>query len=483
MAGVTVNGFVPKRLNEIIRSLEDNAKPIFQDLVKPGEEVDVSANSTIGRMIGLVSLDLDELWQGLQQVYQAFDPNSAEGVALENIVQYMAVQRRQGRPTVVRSSVWGDIGVSLPQGQVVRSVTGQDFLSTMGITFTNSDILGGAILPTNLTEGEVVSFTTIVDEGIYTISHTNGPSETEATISESFKTEFDALGLTRFTTEVRNGRFYVWVNEYFSYITLPTVVGCSIVEVKKRLPFESSVEGDFEVPIGTFTNIVTPVFGWTSVTNDFSAEAGSVYESDEELRDRFRVSKAVRASNLAESLYSQLLELESVTFVRVYENMTDAVDLLGLPPHSFMAVVRGGANNDIGKIVWNNKPLGIGSHGNTSVVVRDSQNREREVKFSRASDVLVYVDVVVEKTDNTLPDDAADQIREAILDYINEQTSFGESVYYTRLFTPVNTVSGHQITSLTLGRDPLMMSQSNLVINWDEYPFALPESISVTVNT
>ena len=57
MAGVTNAGFVPKRFNEIITSLQENAKPIFQDLVQPGEEVDVGDTSTIGRLIGLVALD------------------------------------------------------------------------------------------------------------------------------------------------------------------------------------------------------------------------------------------------------------------------------------------------------------------------------------------------------------------------------------------------------------------------------------------
>ena len=91
MAGVTEAGFVPKRFNEIIASLQANAKPIFQDLVKPGEEVDTGDTSTLGRLIGLISLDLDEVWQALEQVYQAFDPNSATGVALDNIVDYMGI--------------------------------------------------------------------------------------------------------------------------------------------------------------------------------------------------------------------------------------------------------------------------------------------------------------------------------------------------------------------------------------------------------
>ena len=53
MAGVTNTGFVPKRLGEIITGLKESAVPIFQDLVPPGEAVDTSDTSTIGRLIRL----------------------------------------------------------------------------------------------------------------------------------------------------------------------------------------------------------------------------------------------------------------------------------------------------------------------------------------------------------------------------------------------------------------------------------------------
>ena len=140
MAGVTEAGFVPKRFNEIIASLQANAKPIFQDLVKPGEEVDTSDTSTIGRLIGLIAPDLDEVWQSLQQVYQAFDPNSATGIALDNIVQYMGITRRVGRPTFLRASVWGLLGTTIVQGQVIRGATSDRFVSTTALTFSAVDM-------------------------------------------------------------------------------------------------------------------------------------------------------------------------------------------------------------------------------------------------------------------------------------------------------------------------------------------------------
>lgn len=483
MAGVTNAGFVPKRFNEIITSLQENAKPIFQDLVQPGEEVDVGDTSTIGRMIGLVALDLDEVWQALQQVYQAFDPNSATGVALDNIVQYMGVTRQIGRPTVLRASVWGAVGTYLPIGQVIRGTTADQFVSTTELTFSAADFIGFSVEPTSIVEGEVCSFTFIVEEGIYTLTRTILAGDTVNTVLNDWKSQFDALLLSRYNTYIENNKLYFTLNEYFAYVTVPSLTNSVIVDVKKRLTFNSSVEGDISAPIGTATTILTPVFGWTSVINEISAERGSTEESDEELRERFRISKAVRANNTAEALYSQLLELEGVGFVRIYENTTDATDLLGLPPHSFMAIVRGGTNTDIGQVVWNNEPVGIASFGNTSVVVRDTQNVERTVNFSRPTETPIYVKVQVTKTGNTFPADGVEQIREAVLDYLSTNSTFGEDIIYTRLFTPINTVPGHQVDLLEIGKTPLTLGTSNITIDWNEFPISLAEYIEVTVTT
>lgn len=481
MAGVTLAGFETKRFNDIIAGLRENARTIFQDLVQPGEEVDVSDNSTIGRLIGLVAPDLAELWQADLEVYQAFDPNSATGVALDNIVQYMGVTRRQGRPTVLRASVWGTLGTLLPAGQAVKGNGSERYLSTTALSFTAQDLIGFSVSPNSLTEEDVVAFTMIVEEGIFTITHTNAASETIANILNAWLTQFEEDLPARYVARIENNKLYVELREYFASITVPSLTNCSIIDVKKRLTFNSEENGNFDAPIETVTTILTPVFGWNSVENEISAERGSTEETDEELRERFRLSKAVRASNTSEALYSQLLELEGVTFVRVYENMTNVTDLIGLPSHSFMAIVRGGTDTDVAEVVWNNKPVGIASYGNSSAVIRDSQNIERDVSFSRPAEVPIYVKVEVKKIDNSFPNDGVELIRNSILEYLNGSITFGESVIYTRMFTPVNAIPGHQIELLEIGKSPGTLAASNIDIQWDEFPVTFLENIEVNL--
>lgn len=481
MAGVTLTGFQTKRLAEIITGLKQQAAPIFQDLVQPGEEVDTGDTSTIGRLIGLVAPDLNELWQAAQQVYQAFDPNSAYGVALDNVVQYIGVERRRGRNTTVNGSVWGTLNTFLPEGQTVRTQAGDRFISTAPLTFTINDTIGARFTPSTTQQGLVVVLTFIVGSVIHTISHTNGAGETKANIIADLKSEFDALPSVGMTMEVEGDSFVFNLDSYFGYLSFPVIQNMDALETKKRLIFQSEVADEILAPIGSMTTILTPVFGWISVDNELTAINGSKLETDEELRERFRILKAVRAGNMADSLYSRLVELESVLSVRVYENMTNEVDIHGLPAHSFMAMVRGGRNSDIGKIIWENKPLGIASYGEVESNITDSQGRGRTVYFSRADDIRIRVSVTVKKTDSSFPDEGATYIREAIKEYINSNATFGEPLIYTRLFTPINTVPGHQVDDLKIGRDSLPLGTSNIVLDWDEYPVISDEDIAVTV--
>lgn len=482
MAGVTNSGFQTKRLAEIITGLKANAIPIFQDLVKPGETVDTSDSTTLGRLIGLIAPDLDELWQASHQVYQAFDPNSATGIALDNIVQYIGVSRRQGSPTVLRASVWGELGVFLPQGQVIRDQAGNRFTSTTELAFSLNDVIGAGLKLNTFAEGDNISFTIIVEEGVFTTAHTAVSGDTNTSVIEALKVVFDAHGISRVTCFTDGDTIYVENTDYFAFITVASTDKMYVAETKKRLIFNSDEDGDIPVEIDTVTTMLTPVYGWLSVTNEVTSEKGSLYETDEELRERFRVSKAVRANNTSEALYSQLLELRDVQAVRVYENMTDAVDTKGLPPHSFMGIVKGGSDVDIGEVVWNNKPLGIASFGNDTVTVRDSQNMERVVYFSRAAEVPVYVTIEISKTDSTFPDDGVEQIRDNVLGYLNNISTFGENVIYTRLFTPINQVQGHQVDLLQIGKSLGAMGTSNIPLSWNEYPVILPENIAITVN-
>jgi hypothetical protein len=101
--GLSDTGFSLKRLEDILADSRALAATIFQDLLTPDDIVDTSDSSTLGRLINLVAPSEAELWEQSQLSYSAMDPNTATGIALDNIVQYQGL----GRLTASYSNVTG----------------------------------------------------------------------------------------------------------------------------------------------------------------------------------------------------------------------------------------------------------------------------------------------------------------------------------------------------------------------------------------
>ena len=106
--------------------------------------------------------------------------------------------------------------------------------------------------------------------------------------------------------------------------------------------------GAIEAPINSITQIITPVKGWTSVTNAISATVGADVETDEELKDRRNDSVALASLNMVDSIQAGIMSIENVKKCKVYENDTNVVDDNGIPPHSISCVVDAAPTYNVG---------------------------------------------------------------------------------------------------------------------------------------
>lgn len=255
-------------------------------------------------------------------------------------------------------------------------------------------------------------------------------------------------------------------------------------------------DGANEAAIGTVTKIITPVSGWTACTNAAAATVGNDAETDAELRLRQQNSTETTGRSTVEDIYGNLLQVDNVTFARVYQNNTDIVDGRGIPAKSLAAVVLGGLDADIAELLFNQAPAMCGFYGSTTVNVEDEQGVLYGVSFSRPTQIPIYIDIAVKVVDSTLwPTDGETQIKDAILAYaetgasaLNISTGYdqdgyapGQSVYASELYTAINSVLGIQILSVYVGTagsptDPYV------TIAWNEVAEFLTANMSVTVS-
>lgn len=476
---LTAEGLVIKRLSELLAERRQLAVQLFQDLVPPGEVVDTSTSSTLGRLIDLSCPSDADLWEAIQQVYSAFDPNSATGIPLDNLVALGGITRFQNTYTTAQMLFTGDNGTLIPAGSVVSSATTGERFNVLGSVALSPSVAAGAVFSvTNVQNNAVYSITYARLTSSSTVSLTSGASATQASIVSGLKAEIDANHPSLVATVV-GSTLKVDLADIFQTVTFSKSNNLGITKVTKLGDVQAEDFGPIEQPVNTITTIATPVLGWDSVTNPISANAGRFRETDAELRERFRVSKFERASNILEALYSALINLDAVEQVVIYENDTDVTDDKGIPAHSFLPIVLGGISTNIAQTIWENKPLGIRSYGNTSVTIYDSQGFPHDIGFERPNPVNVYISIELQ-TDSNYPQDGDAVMKAAIAAYMEANFGIGDDVVYSRLYTPVNSVPGHQVLDMSIGVSPSPTGKVNIPVSFNELFSLDPNNIVIT---
>lgn len=386
--GISLTGFKRKRLDQLLRELNDEVKTIF------GENFNVSPESPDGQINGVISESNAKLWELAEEAYNAFNPSAATGVTLSNLVQLNGLNRLAATSSRVELSITGTTGTVIPAGSLVSTSDTSD-------TFT---------------------------------------TETQITL--------DGAG---------NGVVFA----------------------------RATNAGAITALAGTITEIDTPVTGWSSVTNLTDAQEGTDEETDVELRVRRALSVARDAQAIIDAIFAEVGSIANVTQVAVLENDTNVTDSNGLPPHSFHVIAIGGTDEDIGNAIWLKKPAGILSFGTTTVQIQDSQGVPHDISFSRPTAIDIYVDVTVNAFAD-YPATGDDLIKQAIVDYANgllvEERGFSlaEDVIYTRLYTAINSVQGHEISDLRIGTSPAPVATSNIPISSTEISNFTTANITVT---
>lgn len=221
--------------------------------------------------------------------------------------------------------------------------------------------------------------------------------------------------------------------------------------------------GPTQADADTITRIVDVVAGLASVNNAAPATPGTDAQRDEQLRVTRATAVGRPGNNQIDSMIGELFGVSGVRRVKVYENDTNSGAVSvdnphGLPAHSIAAVIDGGTDTDVAMAIYLKKNPGalLYQAGTPFEVEVTSPKYPTNKKLIRASRPI-YVDmlmVVNVKNDGTLPPNADQLIKEAVMEYaagdlIPADVGFkidgfdiGEEVPLLSMATPVNKVIG-----------------------------------------
>lgn len=187
----------------------------------------------------------------------------------------------------------------------------------------------------------------------------------------------------------------------------------------KSLPMTLVAEetGPVVANTGSLTVIETPLAGLDSFINESDAEVGAVILSDADLKLKRNTELQIAGSATIDAIIAELNARPLVTNVIVFQNITSLIDLDGRPPHSLDIVVLGDTEQELADAIFAVVGGGIETIGDESETVLDSEGFSHTIKFSRPTEVEVWIELDLTVNLNLYPVDGDTQVENALLAY------------------------------------------------------------------
>lgn len=111
--GITPQGFVIKRLEDILQGIGDKQRAAF------GALLDTATETELGQLNGTFASGLSECWELLEACYHGFDPDAAADYLLTVLAALTGTERRAAKASEVVLTLNLDDGVTVPAGSLV----------------------------------------------------------------------------------------------------------------------------------------------------------------------------------------------------------------------------------------------------------------------------------------------------------------------------------------------------------------------------
>ena len=128
--GVTEKGFIPKRLSDVLESLQTKISNIVDP--KTGEKpfVNESSDSVLGQFTSILAEEISVCWEQAYIAANQYDPQNSSGAALRGLVQLNGITASYGSSTEINITITGTKGTVIPKGSLIASADGSQVCQT-----------------------------------------------------------------------------------------------------------------------------------------------------------------------------------------------------------------------------------------------------------------------------------------------------------------------------------------------------------------
>lgn len=480
MARLTNNGLEWDKFGTSYSKLQEIAKVRFASLLEEGDVLSTDESSILGRILGIIA-DIDSSQEELLfQMYSSFDPEQAEGIYLEKLVYLFAnLKRKQPTPAIAGLMLRGSIGVTVPEGSNVSNTkTGDVFSTDNSVTFTQTNANGVVIEVQNVLAEDVISLTYSESQQLNQyppITFIVRDGDTPLVIAQSLVRTINSTSsvISAFLDQDNNVHVkFINFNNVGNFSTSPKL---KIIQAYKpttatSITFSAVVQSTNDLNV-----IQSPILGWFEAYNPFDSIASTDLESDSELRNRYKFSKSFIQTGNRESMYTALYSLNGVRYVNVQENIQD-IPFEGRSSHGIVVTVLGGDDEEIARTIDKYRAFSY-TDGSIEVGLVDINGSPYSVRFNRPEIVPIKVKLSLTTDTNVFPTDGILRIQNALIDYVSN-LNVGEDVIWSKLFTPINTVNGQSVNSLSIAKVNESFGTENIIIEHNQLASLSFENIS-----
>jgi len=428
LAGLDENGLTILRLPEVVENIQ------AAERVNIDPDINTQDDELLGQLNNIIAAAISEQWALAQAVNDNFNPLVAEGKNLDDIASIIGIVRiGETKSSTDAQQFSGDEGSAIATDTVVQNPNSLDtFITTTLFTLTIAQCLSGTITVQTVLNNTL--YTVLVNGTQY--DFTSDGDATESEILTGLKAAIDADVLATWTATISGSDFIIATTDT-NTIAITGLVTMVPSKATANTTAESTVFGPIAATSNSVTTIVTAITGVDSTTNVTAYVVGRDTESDEDFRERILVSQQTAGAGTVPAIFDAVANVAGVSSVQIIENRTFAVDGDGRPPKSFETIVQGGADAAVAQTIWDTKPAGIETFGNTTESVADSSGDLQDINFTRPTIVNMAYRVTYSKYSEESFPASGESTMQTVLVTQTADLGVDVDVIPTRFFGPI----------------------------------------------
>jgi len=476
MSGLTEEGFNRKTRLEIEQSMKNRAKSLF------GNNINLSDDSPLGKIIKNTAYELAQNWQAGESVYNASFVDFASGASLDYLCKLIGISRRSATNSVGEQTFYGDDGTIIPTGFLVETEDEVQFYTTESGEISDGDV-------TLNIESVETGAENNIDAGFITeiVNPISGLDSTEnlVAITGARDRENDFELRQRFEESVARGGASTIDAIRASLLQLENVTDAIVNENntmetsqgKITITDTTTTADTISVSINSIPEITANHFNLeytvsisdADTTSDIANKIVTAINNDGKFDD-------VTSSTNVVTINDGYLNIVDVSYNPGGTDSSADTEIVNMPSKSIECFVYGGVNEDIYISIFDTKAAGIMAYGKTFYSVEDNLGNLHSIGFSRPDFIDIWVDADI-TTNSDFPTDGNTQVQTEIIKYIGgidednteyQGITLGEDVIRTKIIAAIHNINGITDVDLQVGESNTTLGYENITIGEKE---------------